>query len=87
MLGGSVALLAEHGTIGLTDEVLDETARRYPPRVMAILRAQRMHHQLHVNYDMDEGGLARRFLRPLIRSLRCRCASGGDWLLTRIELT
>ncbi|WP_181184473.1 LuxR C-terminal-related transcriptional regulator [Cupriavidus pinatubonensis] len=85
-LGGCVALLAEHGTTGLTDEVLDETARRYPPRVMAILSAQRMRHQLHVNHDVEEGGVLRRFLRPADPASSLLMRERGDWLLARIEL-
>ncbi|KEZ01905.1 hypothetical protein GQ57_32300 [Burkholderia sp. MSh2] len=86
-LGACVACATESERGRATDAALGEIARRYAPRVMDALSAQRMRVRLHSDSEADTTafvqGVAQAGTRPAGKEMHER----GDRLLAGIELT
>lgn len=86
-LGACVAMSPEQDLADTADTSLDEIARRYAPRIMAILSAQRTRRRLHLGPEADSAEFADLVLRSGMHTSATGMRSRGDWLLVSIELT
>lgn len=85
-LGACVAVAPEREIADAPDASLDEIARRYAPRTIAILSAQRIRRRLHTSAEADATELAGRMLQSGMHTSATGMRERGDWLLVGIEL-
>ncbi|MCA8094813.1 LuxR C-terminal-related transcriptional regulator [Burkholderia anthina] len=88
-LGACVAMKPDGEIADATDSSLDEIARRYAPRIMTLLSAQRIRRRLHagIEADTDSIELAGRVIQSGNRTHATGMRERSDWLLVGIELT
>ncbi|WP_321818681.1 MULTISPECIES: LuxR C-terminal-related transcriptional regulator [unclassified Paraburkholderia] len=86
-LGACVAIRSGKDLSNATDAFLDEIARRYAPRIMTILTAQRIRRRLHSGSEVDPIELADLVLQSTTHTSATEMRARGDWLLAGIELT
>ena len=86
-LGACVAIRTECELADTSDASLDEIARRYAPRIMTILSAQRTRRRLHCGPEADSAEFAHRILQSGMHTSVTGMRERGDWLLVGIELT
>ncbi|KVQ61117.1 hypothetical protein WT22_16875 [Burkholderia territorii] len=87
-LGACVAINPEREIADITDASLDEIARRYAPRIMAIFSAQRIRRSLHAGTEAEAHSIecADRVIQSGMRTHTAAMRERGDWLLAGIEL-
>ncbi len=85
-LGACVAMRPEREMADTSDTSLDEIARRYAPRTIAILSAQRIRRRLHAGPEADSTELADRVLQSGMHASATGMRERSDWLLVGIEL-
>jgi ATP/maltotriose-dependent transcriptional regulator MalT len=86
-LGACVAMSPDRELTDMPDTSLDEIARRYAPRIMTTLSAQRTRRRLHCGPEADSAEFAHRVLQSGKHTFTTGMRERGDWLLVGIELT